>query len=163
MSPIHLSGAALLAAVLLGTAFGAPPPAVRKDDPEVKKLLTQRRELLRELVKGRCQLFEMGRIPAENVLDAVRKQKEVELELADTQASRIAALEDILRIAAKVDAVAQDRCDQGRMALAGLMEVRDFRLECEINLRRGGGKRPKDVPAAAEIVIPNGGPPKGKP
>src|SRR5262249_16948368 len=103
MSPIRLSGAALLAAVVVGACFVAPPPAPRKDDPEVKTLLAQRRDVLRELVKARLEYFLKGRSTPGDVIAVMRKRMEIESEAADTRAARIAALEDLLRIAAKVD------------------------------------------------------------
>ena len=156
MSAIRWYGPVWLAVVAFGAALwaGAPPLTTRKDEPEVKKLLIQRRDLLRDLEKVRREQFKTGRGSMEDILGATRKRVEVELELAETHAARIAALEDLLRVAAQIDDLAKARNKVGRMELAEVLEARDIRLKCEIDLRRAGGKPPKDVPPA-EINRPD--------
>jgi hypothetical protein len=78
----------------------------------------------------------------------MEKRLDVETELGTTGEERIKLLTEILRLAASVDATMTQRYEVGRSTVMDHLEARDFRLKCEIDLRKAGGKPPEDIPPA---------------
>jgi hypothetical protein len=141
---------ALLALVVVAGAVPAAPVPAGKDSAEVKKLLQMRRKVLDELVRARQMEFAAGRIQFDSLLDALRKQLQLELELATKAEERIAALTKLLRVAAKAEVTTRERYKAGAASMSEFCNSRDFRLQCEIGLLRAGGTRPKDIPGPDE-------------
>jgi hypothetical protein len=132
--PVALGGA-----LLAGWAVAAPVPE-KKDSPEVKALLKERRDLLKTAVLARSQELAAGRGTLAPLLHVSRELLKAELELATTPAERVAAHESHFNAMRKAEEQVKRAYDVGLMKAADYHEMRAARLEAEIGLRRAGGK-----------------------
>ena len=132
-----------LGGVLLAGWVAAAPIPQKKDSPEVRKLLKERRDVLSTAALARSQEFKAGRGTLEPLLRSHRELLKAELELATKPAERVAAHEEHFNAMRKHEEMTKKAYDAGRMGAADYYEMRAARLEAEIELRRAGGK-PKE-------------------
>ena len=127
------------------------PLAASADDVEpkagaekVKKLQTERRDVLKKLVEARENEFMAGRGTLDVLLGATRDPLQAELELATTPKQRLAAHAARLELAKKIEEVMKNRHDAGRATQADYLQSQAARLDAEIGGRRAGGEEKKD-------------------
>ena len=135
--PVALGGV-----LLAGWAVAAPVPE-KKDSPEVKALLKERRDVLTKAVEARSQEYEAGRGTQAALLEVSRELLKVKLELATKPAERVAAHEEHFNAMRKWEELVKEGYEAGRIKAADYFEMRAARLGAEIGLRRAGGK-PKE-------------------
>jgi hypothetical protein len=136
-------GLVVLGGVLLARPAPSAPLPERKakpDSPEVKKLLREWRDALKEEAKARLQEFEAGCGTLASLLDVFRKLLDAELEVASKPAERVAAHERHFDMMRKVEAITREGYEAGRVKAADKSQAWAARLEAEIGLRRAGGK-----------------------
>jgi outer membrane protein TolC len=126
--------------LLAGWVVAAPVPQPKEDSPEIKKLLKERRDVLRSEVVARTQEYEAGRGPLNILLQASRKLLKAELELATTPAERFDAHAGHFNAMRKIEKFTKEGYDAGRVKAADYYETRAARLEAEIELRRAEAK-----------------------
>jgi hypothetical protein len=121
------------------------------DSPEVRKLLVERRDTLRRVVKGREDEVKIGRCSLETLIISYRDLRRAELAAAATPAEKAAALESLYRAACAQDERILQLADSGFASVTDCLMMRAERQAAEIELRRAGGKPPADVKPAREI------------
>jgi hypothetical protein len=142
-----------LIAFLLGIVFFLPRAAVAQDT-EVRRLLNERRDVLRALLKNREIEYRSKLCPLERLLRTYRELQAAELAAAITPAERLGALERLLIAVAEQDDIVVGDLARGHATTSDCLAVRAERLEAEIELRRAGGKPPASVKPAREIKAP---------
>ena len=138
---------ALSVACVCGPGVSAPPPKAKEDDAEVKKLLKQRRDSLKESAAALRQQFEAGQIKHDGLLTVGRELLEAELEVVTTLAERIAAHTEYFKVACESDERYIMLYRAGRATRADQLQARAERHRAEVGLRRAGGKPPADTKA----------------
>jgi hypothetical protein len=130
---------ALGGVLLAGWAVAAPVPE-KKDSPEVKALLKERRDVLKKEALARSEEFEAGVGTLASLLNVSRELLKTELELATKPAERVAAHEGHFNAMRKLEELVKEGYEAGRIKAADHFEMRAARLEAEIGLLRAGGK-----------------------
>src|SRR5215468_3505328 len=120
------------------------PADAKGDSPEVKKLLAKQVAVLKDVLKVRKAAYMAGGGTFASV-------QEAELELANAPAKKREVLLRILKVAVEHDELMVTRHEKGLATTAELLKARAFRIRAEINLRRAGGKLPKDIKSASEL------------
>jgi hypothetical protein len=128
---------------------GEAAPAPGGDSTEVKKLLKERLEALRNAVLALQEEYKAGRGTAELFIETARPLLEAELELATKPAERIAAHQAYFKLLVMVDEIVKARYEAGQVRVAEFYLARAARLKAEIELRRAGGKPDKDIKPAS--------------
>jgi hypothetical protein len=132
----------LLSVVVL---LALAPVEPKGDSPEVKKLLQKRVETLREAHRlAMLKLVKANGTP-DSVLPVLRRLAKAELEAADGAMKRREALLRVFAHAVKLDQATIRGYKAGAYDTVTFLSVREFRLKVEIDLRRAGGKPPKDT------------------
>jgi hypothetical protein len=138
-------GVLLSVGVALGRA-PAPPTGPVLDKAiaaEVRKLLEERRTILRDVLDSREKLYQLARAELGQVLEVSKRLLAVELELATTAEERVAAYERCLEKAQAWVAVAKAKKAAGRGTEADVQDARDRCLELQIGILKAGGKLKK--------------------
>jgi hypothetical protein len=142
----------LVAALLAGAAAAAPGPAILPDkatQDKIRALLTERRDALREVLKGLEVQFEVGRLTTDVVLKAHRAVLETELELATTPAERVKVCEGLAKCSRDNEAHVKVLFDAGRVTSGELAGARaELRADEVRLLRERAGSRPTEKQAA---------------
>jgi hypothetical protein len=110
---------------------------------EVRKLQEKRRDLLREALEGRQKLYQAARSEMRDVVETSRRLLKAELDLAETDAERIAAHEKQLEMAQALIEVAKARKAAARGTHADILDAEALSLELQIGLLKAGGKLKK--------------------
>jgi hypothetical protein len=143
--------AGLLAALLAGTAFGAPTPGVTLDKAafeKVQALLKERRDALREVLKGRKAQYEAGRISPGEMIDARRALLHAELDLA-TVPGRAVLNDALAKQVKEQEEYARALFETGRITPGEYAAARaDCRAEEARLLRERAGARPTEAQTA---------------
>ena len=131
-------------------AMAADPDA--KTDAEIVKLQKERVTTLREAVKATKESLDAGTVTLDRLAAAARMLLDAELELATRPAERIAARQAYLVLVVAMDKQSEARFAAGVLTTSERAMARAARLQAEIELRREGGKPPKDLawPGAAK-------------
>lgn len=139
-------GGLLVAGETAGRA-PAPVPAGPTLDKatlaEVRKLQEKRRDLLREALAEREKLYQASRVEIREVVEASRRVLAAELELAATDAERIAAHQRHIEMGQWLVEIARARHQAARGIHADVLEAQAFSLEAKIGLLKAGGKLKK--------------------
>jgi hypothetical protein len=121
-------------------AAPVPEKTTKGDSPEVKRLLKERRDVLKEAVEAGRKEYLAGRSTMPVAADLAHELLKAELELASESAERIAAHEAYYTVMRKLEAHAKVQYEAGRMTLLEYKRAQAARLGAEIGLRRAGGK-----------------------
>src|SRR5262249_51637506 len=119
--------------------------------PEVKKLLAQQVAVLKKALDIRKAAYMAGGCTLAKVQEADLELANAELELANTPAKKREVLLRILKIAVELDELMVTRNEKGLATTSDLLKARVFRIRAEINLRRAGGKPPRDMKPPKEL------------
>jgi hypothetical protein len=124
--------------------------SVKEDQKKVNDLLKERRDVLREVIKGVRQRIEAGRgIPDETLANTFRMLTQVELELTDNPRERIALLEKNVEMAKEVEAIQKARHDAGVDTLMEYDAAKAALLKAETALlRQQAGEKPSEEQAS---------------
>ncbi len=101
-----------------------------------QRLLRERRDAAREMLRARQAQFEAGRGTYDKVLDASLAVLEAELPLAEKPADRLALQRARLEIVKKGEELIKAQFEAARASALDRELIRSFRLEAEINLLR---------------------------
>lgn len=139
MHPRYWSISALLAIVLL-TAAGAQkdtPVADGDDDAEeLKSLLTERRDTLRQLVTVVGDQYRAGRSSLESVVRASDQLLIAELDLAEGRDSQLGFYKQRVNLLRDFEKVSKTRFQAGQVGQEDVLSVQAARLSAEIELFR---------------------------
>jgi hypothetical protein len=154
-----LMGVLLAALVLAGTTrlLGAPVPGAKEDSAEVKKLLVQRRDHLREAVRAAEEEYKAGRVSLNSVFELRKLLFEADLDLARTPAERRAVYLELFKATVEIDELLTSGFEAGRVKASDYHTARAARLKAEIDLRRAGGTPPGDIKPPRESRDPRKG------
>jgi hypothetical protein len=137
--------------MMVGLADGRPPapetanPVLDKvTHAEVRKLQEKRRDVLRQALDVRTRLYQSARAELGGVIETSKRLLTLELDLAATDAERIAAHERYLEKARAYVELAKAKHESGQGNLADVLDAREACLAAEVGLLRAGGK-PKKV------------------
>jgi hypothetical protein len=93
----------------------AAPPGKKGDSAEVKALLKKRRDVLKEAAEAGRKQFLAGLAGAPVTAELARELLKAELELATTDAQRVAAHEAYFEAMRELEKIAKGRFDAGRL------------------------------------------------
>ena len=125
-----------LAPSWVATCDAAPAPAKQPVPPKLRELQRERVKALEEQLQGQWERVKIGKDPLITLLDVLRELGEAELDLAETTATEVAALERA------VDRFKEAEEDMGKLVAAGLQtkqgvaQVRAARLKAEVLLEK---------------------------
>jgi RNA polymerase sigma factor (sigma-70 family) len=111
-----------------------------KDDAKVNKLIDDWCDATKLEFDARMQEFQAGKILPFPVLDAAQRLFKAEVERSATKENRLAAYEAHLRRITAIGTLAKEKLENGRIAIADVMETKSYRLEAEILLEREKAK-----------------------
>jgi outer membrane protein TolC len=136
--------------LMLLLALAADPDP--KADAEIAKLQKERVKVLREAVRSTKAEYEAGRVTTDYLALVARDLLQAELELAAKPAERIAARQAYLALTVEVHKLSEAKFAAGHLTRSDLALAQAARLKAEIDLRREGGKPPKELawPGAAK-------------
>ena len=117
-------------------------PAVAKSgvDEEIRKLLSDRREVLQRLVRVQLEKYQPGRIDLRAIADARRQLLSVELKLNPGRAERVKLLTESLALEKEVEKVVQARHQVGQVGLSDVLQAQALRMQVETQLLRAKRK-----------------------
>jgi outer membrane protein TolC len=116
---------------LLAAAFTlATPP----DSAEVKKLLLERRNVLKEITDLQSKAYESGQVRVDSVLLAQRDLFEAELELAEQQSQRLEICERLVKTLEHFEAVSQKQHSSGVVSSIDVLSSKAARLKAQAQL-----------------------------
>jgi hypothetical protein len=121
-----------------------PPDKKEPSDKEttktLKELLTERRATLKDALDGRQKVSEVGAgeivLNLRDILDLARDLNRAELDLTDKPSERVAACEEYLKRAKRIEDILSRQVAAGRVAEYILLQAKAARLEAEIVLLR---------------------------
>jgi outer membrane protein TolC len=111
------------------TAFAAAA-----DSPEAKKLLIERRNVLKEVNDIQRKGYERGELQLPDLLLTNRDLLEAELELADDKSQRIAICERLVKTFEDIEAISQRRQASGEITIIDVLSTKAARLKAQAQL-----------------------------
>ena len=134
---LALPGLVVLASVgLFGSQALSGPTRSKAEDPRLRALMTQKRDLLRQLETDREAQFQVGTATTEQVEKAVIAVIQADLELAQTRRERIALRQKSVDVATKIEESTAVRYRAATVTQTEWQEAQLARLEAEIALER---------------------------
>jgi hypothetical protein len=123
---------------------GTGGPTLDKETlAEVRKLQEKRRDLLRDATEQRMKLYQSARCTLGEVMEMSKRLLSAELDLAATDAERIAAHERHFEKAQVLPEIARARQEAARGTASEVLDAQAFFLEAKIGLLKAGGKLKK--------------------
>jgi len=123
----------------LGLLLGPPGTSAENtesQETEIRKLLMQKRDLLQERVEVLTQAHNAGEVSADRLPNAQMELLAVELELATSQADRLAILESQLQNRREVELRMTELHDNADVTKVSLVTYQTQRIDAEIALLR---------------------------
>lgn len=114
----------------------AAPAASGKPSEAVRHLQKERVKALKEHLQGLYERVKIGKDPLLNLIDTVRELADAELELADTPAQELAALEIAVARFREVEKDVEVLVPVGIQQPQNVAQVRAARLKVEIELEK---------------------------
>jgi outer membrane protein TolC len=111
------------------------PLSARADDA-VQSLLKERLKVLQEIAELRTTAFEAGQVGMTAVLAAQREVTLAKIELAAALAERVAAREELVAIAKRMEETTAARYEASVASRVEVLEAKAFRLRAEADLAR---------------------------
>jgi outer membrane protein TolC len=105
-------------------------------ESQIRDLMTQKRDVLQERLDGAEQLYKLGTIKKDRVLNARRDRLNAELDLATSKADRITVLESQLANLRELEQLLARRYEDGTDTLDDKLIATEDRLVVEIALLR---------------------------
>ncbi len=128
---------AIIISAAAGVAIGAPTESSSSDKAaELKALLKERRNTLNNIVDLRFQRWQAGKDVLEVVLKAQRELLRANLELLDDPKERMAALQDCLETAKKIQKINEEKLQAGLATQADALEAKTAMQEIQIEILR---------------------------
>lgn len=121
-----------------GTLVSNAEPPASKDEANkaIRKLLTERRDVLRQLVQVQFEEYRVGKTDLRAIVDARRQLLSVQLELKTGRAERVKLLTDFLALEKEVEAVVRKRHQVGAVGMSDVLQAHALRLDIETQLLR---------------------------
>ena len=117
--------------ILLATTFAiAAPP----ESAETKKLLLERRNVLKQVADLQGKAYENGQVRIEPLLLAQRDLFEAELELAEMKRQRIDICERLVKAMENIEAVTQKQNRAGERTIIDILSSKAARLKAQAQL-----------------------------
>ena len=136
---ILLSGFAILAVCIGMTALTNAENSAAAPDEEVRKLLTERRDTLRDRLHAVEASFKIGLTETTVVVAAENELLDAELELANQPADRIAIREAVVANMKRIEDRTRQQLDNGAALQQDVLLAKAARLQAEIELLRERG------------------------
>lgn len=118
----------------------SPPPEAKKTTPPAKnrlpELQKERVDALREQLDGQFERVKIGKDPMIQYIQAVRELGDAELELATTNADRVAAVERMLKELREAEEMVNQLWSAGLQTKQGVAQIKAARLKAEIDLEK---------------------------
>jgi outer membrane protein TolC len=116
---------------LLATAFtlAAPP-----ESAEAKKLLMERRNVLKQITDLQSKAYESGQVRIDSVLLAQSNLFEADLELAEQKSQRIEICERLVKMLENIEAVSQKLHAAGEATIVDVLSSKAARLKAQAQL-----------------------------
>lgn len=130
--------------LVVGATQGQTPALDKATLAEVRTLQEKRRDLLRDAFEQRTKLFQAGRAEMGQALEAAKRLLAAELDLAATDAERIAAHEKQIEKARALVELARARKKAALGTEADVLDAQALVLEAEVGLLKAGGKLKKE-------------------
>lgn len=108
----------------------------KKPEPKLKLLLKERLATAREMVDLTARAYKGGEVSATAVHEAVMTLLDVEMDMCETDAERIAVQKKIVVEAKKYEQTIEQLVKGGQLAVRDALKVKLIRLEAEIALER---------------------------
>jgi outer membrane protein TolC len=108
--------------------------ATAADSPEAKKLLMERRNVLKEVNDIQRRGYERGELQLPDLLLTNRDLLEAELELADDKSQRIAICERLVKTFEDIEAISQRRQASGEVTIMDTLNSKAARLKAQARL-----------------------------
>jgi hypothetical protein len=140
---------ALIVGVAIPLAFAslAGPPLQAQErirlqakSPKLEKLLEERLDTVREMVRLVSELFKNGQGTVEQMREANRMLFDAELEACASDKERLTLLENVVTEARKLEELAQAQSKAGQLPANRWLAVKADRLQAEITLERARAK-----------------------
>jgi hypothetical protein len=138
-------------AVILSVAFSAAVSAEDKVEPKgksaekIKKLLTQRRDLLKKTLDLHFRAIQGGgALRADRLTKLSKELLQAELDLAATPKERLAAHEARLELAKRIEKTVRKAHEAGGATTIDLNLAEADRIEAEVGWLRAGGEEKKE-------------------
>jgi len=123
---------ALLIVSLLGMCCAAIAAAA--DSPEAKKLLMERRNVLKEIADIQRRGYARGELQLHDLLLTNRDLLEAELELADDKSQRIEICERLVKTLEDIEAISQRMQAAGEVTIIDVLSSKAARLKAQAQL-----------------------------
>lgn len=117
-----------LLAAILSIAAAAP------DSPEAKRLLQERRDVLRQIADLQGKAYESGQARFDSLLLAQSDLFEAELELAEQRPQRIEICERLVKTMEGIEAVTQRLHSSGEVGTVDVLRSKAARLKAQAQL-----------------------------
>jgi len=114
----------------------ATPAASGKPSEAVRQLQKERVKALKEHLQGLYERVKIGRDPVLNLIDTLRELADAELELADTPAQEVAALEIAVARFRELEKELEVLVPAGLQRAQSVAQFRAARLKVEIELEK---------------------------
>jgi hypothetical protein len=112
------------------------PVKIAQSDSPLRKLLKERFNTAVEEVRAANALYGSGKTTLDAVLEAMGRFAKAGVELAQTPAERVRYRELTLTSAQTMEAMVQDRFQEGGASLDAMLRAKGVRLDAEIALLR---------------------------
>jgi outer membrane protein TolC len=134
-------GRALLIVLPCGLVAAAFTLAAAPESAEAKKLLMERRNVLKEITDIQAKAYERGEVRLDSLLHTQRELFEADLELAEQKKQRIEICERIVKTLENIEAVSQRQHGAGEASIIDVLSSKAARLKAQAQLaseRQGG-------------------------
>ena len=116
---------------------------IEESAKKVKELQKEQIATLKEMAAASSNLFKIGRVSYEAVIEARLLLLKAELDAADKESRRITLYQNFVDMMKEGKALAKQRVDSGRGTQLAVLNFKARRLEAEIHLERAKAKEAK--------------------
>ena len=122
--------------ILIVLSFGMLCTTIARaaDSPEAKKLLMERRNVLKEVNDVQRRGYERGELQLPDLLLTNRDLLEAELELTEDKSQRIAICERLVKTFEDIEAISQRRQASGEVTIIDTLNSKAARLKAQARL-----------------------------
>lgn len=120
--------------VLLSFGMFCTAFASAADSPEAKKLLLERRNVLKEIADIQSKAYASGEVQIHDVLLTNRELLEAELGLAEQKDQRVAICERLAKTLEEIEAISQRRHASGEVTTIDVLKSKAARLKAQAQL-----------------------------
>ena len=115
-----------------------------ENEPDLARILEERRDVLRQLVAVRTEAYRAGRGNLESVVRSQRDLLHAQLRLQDDPRRRIELRSKAVELAKNLERIAESSFRQGSASQADILEARATRLDLQVELVEAEGRMRKE-------------------